>query len=93
MIALKAGVIIGAIYKIVASLAQDVIMPMAGKLFDGVHSRILLLDPLKSLGMTLSLAEAQKPARFSHAAILSRYCRLFYSGVCNSQSCKRSGFC
>ncbi|NEX63515.1 large conductance mechanosensitive channel protein MscL [Noviherbaspirillum galbum] len=57
---LAVGVIIGAAFsKIVDSLVQDVIMPVAGSIFGGLDFSNYYL-PLHGQGTTLPLAEAKK---------------------------------
>jgi large conductance mechanosensitive channel len=60
VIDLAVGVIIGAAFaKIVDSLVQDVIMPVAGKLFGGLDFTNYYL-PLNNQGTQLTLIEAKK---------------------------------
>lgn len=60
VIDLAVGVIIGSAFaKIVDSLVQDVIMPVAGKLFGGLDFTNYYL-PLNNQGTHLSLIEAKK---------------------------------
>lgn len=60
VIDLAVGVIIGAAFaKIVDSLVQDIIMPVAGKLFGGLDFTSYYL-PLNGQGTHLALAEAKK---------------------------------
>lgn len=60
VIDLAVGVIIGAAFaKIVDSLVQDVIMPVAGKLLGGLDFSNYYL-PLNGQGMQLTLVEAKK---------------------------------
>ena len=57
---LAVAVIIGAAFgKIVDSLVQDVIMPVAGKIFGGLDFSNYYL-PLNNQGMNLTLVEAKK---------------------------------
>jgi large conductance mechanosensitive channel len=60
VIDLAVGVIIGAAFaKIVDSLVQDIIMPVASRLFGGLDFSNYYL-PLNNQGMHLTLAEAKK---------------------------------
>jgi large conductance mechanosensitive channel len=60
VIDLAVGVIIGAAFsKIVDSLVQDIIMPVAGRLFGGLDFSNYYL-PLNNQGTHLALAEAKK---------------------------------
>jgi large conductance mechanosensitive channel len=72
VIDLAVGVIIGGAFgKIVDSLVQDIIMPVAGKIFGGLDFSNYYL-PLNGQGMGLTLLEAKKAgAVFAYGSFLT----------------------
>jgi large conductance mechanosensitive channel len=72
VIDLAVGVIIGSAFaKIVDSLVQDIIMPVASRLFGGLDFSNYYL-PLNNQGMQLTLAEAKKAgAVFAYGSFIT----------------------